>query len=84
MPVALTAEHLAQIRSAFPPADQADVERLLIDECGTNLPFLAENRESDIQRIRTAVLKLSAGNAEKFLYWLEVAKQDWRDVLVGN
>ena len=84
MSVALTAEQRSAIQRDFPPADRADIERLLTDECSTNLPFLAQNREPDIQRIRNAVLNLSAGNTNKFLYWLGIAKQDWRDVLQGN
>jgi hypothetical protein len=82
--LALDADQLETIHRDFPARDQADIVRLLTEECGTNLPLLASGREKEIQRIRRAVLKLSAGSVDQFLYWLDVAKRDWRDVLIGN
>ena len=73
-----------QIKRDFPVEHQQQVRDWLIAECGRNLPFCERAGEDQLTRIRLAVLRLSNGNVEKFLYWLEVAKKDWRDVLIGN
>ena len=51
--------------------------RQLLQEYGSN------DWEREVDRVRLALLKLSAGDVEKLRAWLETAKQDYRDVLVG-
>ena len=72
------------VKNEFSSEHQDFVLESLEKECGRNLPLCENADERQLTRIRMAVLKLSKGDVEKFLYWLEVAKRDWRDVLIGN
>jgi len=75
-----------------PNVSRADVERVVrrdfpADRVPEVLAMLGEygtegwHRESD--RVRLAVLKLAAGSLEMLRQEIEVAKSDYRDVLVG-
>ena len=77
----LSAQLIEQVKRDFPTEHQSDVINWLENECGRNLPLCKDADEQHLNRIRTAILRLSNGDVEKFLYWLEVAKLDWRDVL---
>ena len=65
------------------PNNIEEVSRILEEECGQNLPFLEKATPETLQRFRFAALKLGAGDMEKFLRAIQIAKQDWRDLLVG-
>ena len=52
--------------------------RQLLQEYGS------EDWEREADRVRLALLKLSAGDVAKLRDWLATAKQDYRDVLVGG
>jgi hypothetical protein len=82
--IPLTETMLETIRRDYSTEAQKDVAQLLLDECGDNLPLLESGREREIERVRNAILKLSSGDVDKFLYWLDIAKRDWRDVLIGG
>ena len=43
----------------------------------------AQDWEREPDRVRLALLKLSAGKLEELRVWLQTAQQDYRDVLVG-
>ena len=75
----LTKEAIAQL---FDPPIVAAVEELLIGECGNNLPLYQAATPEGLERIRSAVLKISNGHAEKLLETISIAKRGWRDVLV--
>ena len=64
------------IEKLFPTVEQADVTRWLLEECGQNLPFQKDTDEYGLERIRFAALKL--------LEAIELAKRDWRDLLMGR
>ena len=66
----------------FAPADQEMVRTILRDECGNNLPLYPNSTEQEVERIRFAVLKLSAGRVDKLQRAVLAAKTDWRDVLL--
>jgi hypothetical protein len=68
------------IRELFPAESRADVTAALTDECGDNLPLMDDPRL--VERIRIAALKLSAGDVTKLLEAVELAQDDWRDLLV--
>ena len=74
-----TEERLARV---FPPELRQEAARLLKEECGNNLPFCESMDEVRMERIRFAVLKLSAGDLEKLKVWVKDAQHDWRDVLM--
>lgn len=61
--------------------DQA--EKVLVDECGDNLPFIESNDESGIERLRFAALKVSEGKIGKLKEAVDLAKIDWRDLLMA-
>ena len=66
----------------FVPADQGTVRTILREECGNNLPLYPNSSEQEVERIRFAVLKLSAGSVDKLKKAVRAAQTDWRDVLL--
>jgi hypothetical protein len=75
-----TADRIAMM---FSLADHNLVCALLIEECGANLPLLKAANPDSIERIRFAVLKLSGGDLNALQRAIDLAKIDWRDVLVA-
>jgi hypothetical protein len=69
-----SARVVAAVRASFPRADPDEILAVL-DEYGVE----AYQRERD--RVQLAILRLSDGDPAKLRYFLEVAKQDYRDVL---
>lgn len=67
----------------FPESEREEVVQLLVQECGNNLPFLENQNEEGLERFRFAALKLSGGNLRKLKDAVQLAKTDWRDLLVS-
>ena len=67
----------------FLPDDQAEAKRLLIEECGENLPFCNGQDEVQMERIRFGAIRLGIGFLDEFRKAISVAKSDWRDLLVA-
>jgi hypothetical protein len=72
-----------KIQQVFSPEHQADAASTLVNECGNNLPFCKNKDQYGLERIRFAVLKLSDGDMGTLRYWVDIAKVDWRDVLMA-
>jgi hypothetical protein len=68
-----------RITILFGPNDIERVSSLLTDECGPNLTEYPEL----LERIRIAILKLSHGDLDALGRAIDLAKRDWRDVLVA-
>ncbi len=66
----------------FPQTLWMEVTSLLETQCGQNLPLCQDGTPESMQRIRFAALKVSEGNMEKFHEAIDLAKLDWRDLLV--
>jgi hypothetical protein len=50
----------------------------------TPLPFLdASNRRRDRDRVHLAILKQADGDLTRFMHYLALAADDWRDILVA-
>lgn len=81
-PVELTPIVITKIRQLFSPAEQGQAIRLLETECARNLPFCENASPKNLERIRLAVLKLSAGDLAELRHNVELAKVDWRDPIV--
>lgn len=64
------------------PNNIGGVKRLLEEQCGQNLPFCADGTPESLQRLRFAALKVSAGKTVTLNEAVELAKIDWRDLLV--
>lgn len=71
-----------RLAATFESGDRALLSTLLIEDCGNNLPFLENNDSQGLERVRFAVLKLSAGDLNALQRAIDLAKQDWRDLLV--
>jgi hypothetical protein len=67
----------------FPPDQQEIVRNILLQECGNNLPFLQELDAVAMERFRFAALKLSQGRLVELQQAVDLAKTDWRDLLVA-
>lgn len=82
-PAGLSRDTWRLIQAAFPLEQQEEVARLLVEECGNNLPFLEEIDAKGLERYRFAALKLSQGDIDKLLEAVVLAQIDWRDLLVA-
>jgi hypothetical protein len=83
MATPLTGGTVNRIAQLFSMADRELVSALLNDDCGENLPLLNSSDSAAIERIRFAVLKLSGGDLDALQRAVDLAKTDWRDVLVA-
>jgi hypothetical protein len=81
--VTLSPGTLARIEALFRPEERDSVRTLLANECANDLPFCAGLDESGLERLRFAVLKLSAGNLGRLRREINQAKLDWRDTLMA-
>ena len=79
----LTKEALQRLEFLFAAESRDEAASLLERECSTNLPFLDKASPTELQRFHFAVLKLSGGNLDRLRNAIELAKQDWRDLLVA-
>jgi len=82
----LSGEILEKIRSVFPSEQIEEVARILITQCGQNLPFMekADQFNQNLRRVRLSVLGLCKGDMHKLRELVEDAKRDWRDVIVAG
>jgi hypothetical protein len=71
-----------RIALLFAPEHQATVQTILRDECGNNLPLLRSSDALAMDRVRFAALKLSGGSLDKLREAVQLARTDWRDLLV--
>jgi hypothetical protein len=66
----------------FPPEEQERVRVILVDECGHNIPGFRKAGSLDIERLRFAALKVSEGRMDKLSEAVDLAKIDFRDLLM--
>lgn len=71
------------VMAIFSPADVVEASLWLEQECGNNLPFQKDADEFRMERIRFAAIKLSQGKMPELLRAIQLAQQDWRDVLMA-
>jgi hypothetical protein len=81
-PVKLSPQTTRRLELLFPTEAQEQARQLLICECGSNLPFLEGSNPTSLERVRFAALKVSEGRLDKLEAAVELAKVDWRDLLV--
>jgi hypothetical protein len=79
----LSAETERRLALLFALPHQEFARKILLDECGNNLPFLGKLDAAAMDRFRFAALKLSCGNPDRLLDAVGLAKTDWRDLLVA-
>jgi hypothetical protein len=78
----ITEKTINLINYIFSADERNDVMLLLINECGSNLPHINE-KSPLIERIRFAAIKISNGKKKELIKAIELAKTDWRDLLVS-
>lgn len=72
-----------RLSAAFPdPESRRAAAAMLADECGNNLTFLERLDAHALERWHFAALKLSGGDLAKLRQAVELAKHDWRDLLM--
>jgi hypothetical protein len=79
--LALSPETQRRLEILFREEQRAEATRLLVEECGSNLPFCRDSTARGLERIRFATLKLSGGDLSSLREAVELAKLDWRDLL---
>ena len=79
----LSPETQRRVDLLFRPEDRAEAARLLFEECGNNLPFLANYDAQSLERFQFAALKLSDGHLDRLYQAIDLAQKDWRDLLVA-
>lgn len=81
---ALSPETERRLNLLFRGAEErAAATTLLTTSCGNNLPFCAEHDAHQMERIRFAALKQSNGDFEALKKAVNLARLDWRDLLVA-
>ena len=82
--VSLSPATTEKVHRLFPGTDWAVVVQLLETECSDTLPGNRGSRDPQrFERIQFAVLKLSEGSLPRLKHVIDLAKKDWRDVLMG-
>ncbi|ABF41538.1 hypothetical protein Acid345_2537 [Candidatus Koribacter versatilis Ellin345] len=69
----------------FEKSDWHEAALLLENECSDNLPLVRQwgPTPASMERLRFATLKLSDGKIEKLHTALDLAKKNWRDLLMA-
>lgn len=71
-----------KLADLFVPADLSVATSLF--PAASELPMLgAPGYERLYERVSLAIVTLSEGNIDKLRRWIDLAKLDWRDVLVA-
>jgi gluconokinase len=78
----LSARTWELVQFLFKPEEQEASGKILVEECGQNLPLMKDKDEFQLERIRWAVLRIGLGDIDETRKAVDLAKQDWRDVLV--
>jgi hypothetical protein len=81
--IPLSQETRRRLEAVFPEGKRDQAERLLITRCGDGLPLTSRADDDFWERIRFAVLKLSAGDLKRLEREIEGANCDWRDTLMA-
>lgn len=81
--VPLSPETQRRVDHLFPGRDREKAERLLVEQCGSNLPSCERSTSTGLERLRFAALKLSGGHFRKLEEAVHLAQIDWRDLLMA-
>lgn len=79
----LSLETVRRVEAMFDGAELEAANALLVEQCGNNLPFPRALDARQLERVRFAALKLSGGDLGRLRKAIELAKTDWRDLLVA-
>jgi hypothetical protein len=73
----------ARLLELFQPSDVELADRLLVEECGDNLPLMTGAIAEQLERIRFAAIRVSGGRLDDLRNAVALAQLDWRDLLVA-
>lgn len=78
----LSPETQRRVDMMYPPEQREEVVRLLVEECGHNIPpTRLDEDEFAFERLRFAALKVSNGDIEVLRKAINLAKSDFRELL---
>ena len=73
---------LQRVDAMYPAETRDEVARLLEEECGHNIPpSRPDEDEFALERLRFAALKVSNGDVDVLRKAIDLAKQDFRELL---
>ena len=78
----LSPETKRRLDALFAEPDRGEAEAVLVEQCGNNLPLLDDVDEHGLERVRFAALKISNGRLSALREAVDLAKVDWRDLLM--
>lgn len=81
--VPLTDRTLAIIAQLFSPAERSAAAELLATECTDRLPLYRPVTPEGLERVQFAALRLSGGRLTQLRAAVDLAREDWRDLLVA-
>ena len=82
--IALSRKTEQILEKTFPDLETRQlVADILVEECGEGVPFHEDAGPEEMERVRFSVLKLSAGDLDKFEQSVKLANLDWRDLFVS-
>ncbi len=81
--VPLTDRTLAIIAQLFSPAERSAAAELLATECADRLPLYRPVTPEGLERVQFAALRLSGGRLTQLRAAVDLAREDWRDLLVA-
>jgi hypothetical protein len=81
--VPLSEETRRRLEALFPEPSREAATKLLVEQCGDNLPTCELSGPRELERIRFAELKLSHGDPAELEQAVLLAQIDWRDVLMA-
>lgn len=73
-----------RVKALFGEEDRPAATSALEAECGTNLPLMSAASADAIDRVRFAAIRFSGGELSRLYEAIELAKTDWRDLLVAS
>ena len=79
----LTDNTVHLVEKLFAAHEQVAAMQLIAVECGASLPLVDSTKALLLERIRYAVIRLSAGSLVRLAVAVKEANVDWRDVLVA-
>jgi hypothetical protein len=72
------------LEKVFPDLEtRALAANILVEECADNIPLIKNSSPEGMERIRFSVLKISAGDLQKFDEAVKLACLDWRDLFMA-
>jgi hypothetical protein len=80
---ALSPETVRRVAMLFQGAAREEAEKLLVEQCGNNLPLPRPFTPVELERFRFAALRLSGGQLDELRSALRLAAIDWSDLLMA-